>query len=98
MSEEQEFSIGEDEQLIAMDMLLRGAFAPHLCCDHGIAPPVLMALVLNVLGAVAYESGMSEKALADPELQKNLFHNFEQGYMAASMMVAQQEMAGKVLQ
>lgn len=72
--------LGDDERVIAFDMLLRGALAPHLCCDHGMGASLATAVTMNVLGAVAAQAGLQPEDLEAEGFWKQLKMNFAAGY------------------
>lgn len=75
-------NMAENPHVVAMDMALRGLFAPHLCCDHGLGGSLLTAVTMNVLGAVASQCGLAKEDIYAEGFWDQLKMNFAAGYHA----------------
>lgn len=84
-------NLGENPHAVALDMVLRGACAPHMCCNHGLHPSEIAALFLHVLGAVAHEAGMEAATVDDSQLWERMKLNFKCGYDRAAQAEAEAE-------
>lgn len=92
-------NLGENPHAVALDMVLRGACAPHMCCSHGLRPSEIAALFLHVLGNVAFEAGMAPETIESEDLWKLMKVNFKCGYdRAAAAEEAVEERGGGTLQ
>lgn len=75
--------LGGDDRVIAFDMLLRGAMAPHLGpCGHGLGGGLATAVTMNVLGAVAAQAGLKKEDIYADGFWVQLKMNFAAGYHA----------------
>lgn len=88
-------NLGENPHAVALDMVLRGACAPHMCCNHGLHPSEIAALFLHVLGTVAHEAGMPPETIESEALWALMKANFKCGYDRAA---AEEERGGGTLQ
>lgn len=91
-------NLGENPHAVALDMVLRGACAPHMCCSHGLHPSEIAALFLHVLGNVAFKVGMPPETIESEALWALMKVNFKCGYDRAAAMEAEEERGGGTLQ
>lgn len=75
--------LGGDDRVVGFDMLLRGAFAPHLGpCGHALGGSLATAVTMNVLGAVAAQCGLAKEDIYKDGFWDQLKMNFAAGYHA----------------
>lgn len=86
--------LGHDDRIVAFDALLRGALFPHLHCGCGLGPSVATAVMLSVLGAVAFQAGLTPEGLEEEGFWDQIKLNFKAGYTVA----AQDAMEGVTVQ